>query len=317
MSRQHSIFRLICKAAVTAGAIYAVNEFVDRYATGKKLLTYHAGNIFTWRGIKVYYNCIGSGSPVILIHNLHPAASSYEWIQIQEKLAETHTVYTIDLPGLGRSDKHQQPYTNFYYVEFLREFMKEMSISNAALVASNDSASIAVMTSIYDASLFNRLILISPPAVEAFASSPTAVSKFKKSVLELPLIGTMIYNILYARTQIDFAFTEQYLYNPFHENTELVDTCYESAHLGHGKGRYFAASLIGGYLNINIEHALSRLSIPTLILEGSNTEHSDQIISEWTDRNDSISSVKIPHTKALPHLEEPDLVIEKINEFIG
>ncbi len=317
MSRNHSLLKLLFRTAAVLGAVYAVNEYIDRTATEKKLLTYHSAKMFTWREDKVYNTRQGSSSPMIKLHNLHPASSSYEWHQIVDQLAKQHTVYTLDLPGMGRSDKCNQPYTNFYYVECLKEFITEMKLEDVSIVASNLTSAVALMAAVYEPSLFSRLVMISPPSKDELAVTPDTVSKCKKALLELPLIGTLCYNILCSRQRIDLAFTEKYLYNPFHENVELVDTCYEAAHLGHGQGRYFAAALIGGYLNINIDHALSHLSIPTLVLEGGNIELASVVTQDWTSANAVVTAETIPHTKELPHLEEPALIAEKINAFLS
>ncbi len=317
MSREHSFLKLIWRAALTAGAIYAVNDYIERHATDKKLLTYHSGNIYTWRDVKIYYTKQGEGSPLLLLHDLHSSASAYEWNRMVDLLAENHTVFTVDLPGMGRSDKRKQPYTNFYYVEFIKEFIKDMDLTEVTVVASNLSAAAALMTTVYDPTLIKQLILINPPSAGKMAVTPDSISKCKKAMLELPLIGTLIYNMLNAKTQIDLAFTETYLYNPFHENSELVDTCYEAAHLGHGQGRYFQAALLGNYLNIDISHALKKLSVPTLIIGGENMENSDQICKEWKNNNDLIKAVSIKHTRMLPHLEEPEEVNEQIKLFLS
>lgn len=312
----HRFLRFVCKLGLTAGAIYAANSLIEKYATKNNLLQSTSSEFFNWRGVRIYYHKEGSGSPLLLLHDLHPAASAYEFHKIKSQLAQTHTVYTLDLPGFGRSAKEKQPYTNFYYVEVLREFIKTMALGKVQVVASNLSCPIALMAQIYDPNLFSKMILINPPSIEDMEVSPTPISRLKKKVLELPLIGTLIYNIIYSRQQIDLSFTEEYFYNPFHENTELVDTYYEAAHLGHGGGRFVAASLIGGFINMSLTYALKQLTIPAKILEGSETENADWVIKGWTGLNNQISSVSIKHTQQLPHLEEPELVVEEINQFL-
>ena len=49
----------------------------------------------------------GSGKPLLLIHDLDPSSSAYEWNQLEQQLAKDFTVYSIDLPGCGRSDKSE------------------------------------------------------------------------------------------------------------------------------------------------------------------------------------------------------------------
>ena len=96
---------------------------------------------------------------------------------------------------------------------------------------------------------------------------PDRQSKASKFLLELPLIGTLVYNILNSRPNIDLAFTEKYLHNPFHVDTELEDLYYESSHLENGAGKYLLASITGKYIYCNISHALKTIDNSIYILE--------------------------------------------------
>ena len=115
---------------------------------------------------------------------------------------------------------------------------------------------------------------------------------------------------------IDYAFSERYFYNPFHDNEELVDLYFESAQLGYGNGHYLHGSMIGKYLNINVDYAVTNLRTPVKIIEGGAIGDADQVIHEWTSLNSSIEAVVIPHTKQLPQLEEPGKVLDEIRSFI-
>ena len=57
----------------------------------------------------------GHGSPLLLVHDIMPGASGYEWNAVENQLATEHTVYTIDLLGCGRSEKAEITYTNFVF----------------------------------------------------------------------------------------------------------------------------------------------------------------------------------------------------------
>ena len=311
-----SWLKKVCHAAIVAGGIYAANNLLDSRATEKHLLSSKPENIFHWRGLKMYYEKTGKGSPVLLIHDLHPAASAAEWSELKGLLAENHTVYALDLPGFGRSEKSDQLYTNFFFVEAIKEFIETMSLGRVTIIASNESSCIGLMAAVYSPKLFDRMIFINPPSVTAEGRVPTTLNRLERDVLELPFLGTFIYHLLYCRERIDLSFTEKYFYNPFHETDQLVDTYYESAHLGGRKSRFTAASIISGFTRIDIEHALSTVQIPIFIIQGANMDGEDDAVSEWTSLNSEIKVTSIAHTKALPHLEEPNFVNEEIKNFL-
>lgn len=316
MKKEHPFLRFLFRTALTAGALYAVNDMIDSHATEKHLLTSTDSNYFEWRGMHIYFNHYGEGEPVIFLHDLHATASSAEFHRIEEAVADGHTVYLVDLPGMGRSEKKDEPYTCFYYVEFLKSFIREMQLKDVCLIASNTACPVAVMASVYLKDEISRIVLICPPDLAAVKGHFNPFARIEKKVLSLPIVGNAIYNILNCRERIDLAFTEQYLYNPFNENQRMVDVYYEASHLGNGMARYFEACKISGYLNGDISHPLSKMEVPCLIIEGDEIEHTEAIVDDWKAHNSGIESVMIEHTKLLPHFEKPEEVAESIREFI-
>ncbi len=316
MKKNH-LLRAICRIGITIGSLYAIDDILNKYATRNHILKSSPNDYFKWHDIKMYYHKEGKGSPVILLHDLHPASSAIEFSAIEAKLAMNHTVYSIDLPGFGRSSKGNQPYTNFYFVEILREFIETMHLGTVQLVASNQASAIAVMASVYKPELFSRMILINPPLLEDAARMPDLCSRIKKRLFDLPLIGELLYHIVYSRSRIDLSFTEKYFYNPFHETSDLVDAFFESAHLDHDQGKYLAANRIGKFINIPLDHALPKITVPVELIVGAEAEHADTIIDEWTGLNQNFDFEKIEQTKLLPHLEEPEKTAEKILNFLA
>ena len=317
MSKDKLSTRLIRRTLLLLGGMYLFNKFVTVNSARKKKLTCSSSDFYNWKDLKVYYKVRGSGSPLLLLHDIHPAASAYEWSLVEDLLARKHTVYVLDFPGCGRSDKPQDLYTNFFFVELIRDFIRDHKIEKADIVASNLSSAVALMTGKYAPDCVGDLILINPPSVRETAQVPDIISKAKKAVFELPFFGDFVYNLLSARSEIDYAFTEHYFYNPFHDNEDLVDTYYESAHLGKGNGRFLAASLVGNYVNINLEHAIKSYDGKVSIIEGSDVKNGGSNVHEWITLNPSIKRDFIPHTKELPHLEEPDKTVAMIESMLS
>lgn len=318
MSSKNSskLFRILCRAGLTIGAIYAFNKIHYFYAVKNRLLTARPENFFVWRGLRVYYTEKGSGSPVLLIHAAHPAASAYEWNEIEDRLAKNHKVYTLDLPGCGRSDKPVLQYTSALYAAVIKDFVTTMSLTNAAAVASNLSAPITILANACEPGLFSSITLISPPSVSALSKLPSSWSRLKLKIMSLPVLGSFIYNLTYTRQQIDLQFSERYFYNPFHDTEELVNHYFESAHLSYGNGYALSASIAGNLLNIDIRYAARNTDIPVLILEGEAIPKRNYIIDEWEALNSRFEVITIEHTRELPHLEEPEKVVRHIANFL-
>ncbi|WP_207957030.1 alpha/beta fold hydrolase [Rubrobacter tropicus] len=54
---------------------------------------------------EVAYGVFGEGSPVVLVHGT--PSRSHIWRGVVSRLAERHAVYVYDLPGFGKSERHE------------------------------------------------------------------------------------------------------------------------------------------------------------------------------------------------------------------
>ncbi len=106
--------------------IHIANKIIAASASLKEMLDSNRRNYYKWRFGEIFYTKKGSGSPVLLIHDMLPGACGYEWNRIEEELAMEHTVYTIDLLGCGRSEKPGVTYTNFVYVQVICDFIRNV-----------------------------------------------------------------------------------------------------------------------------------------------------------------------------------------------
>jgi hypothetical protein len=73
-------------------------------------------------GIRMHYVKGGSGTPVVLIHGW--PQTWYGWWPIMPALAERHTVYAIDLPGLGDSTGTPKSYDKATLARYVHALTK-------------------------------------------------------------------------------------------------------------------------------------------------------------------------------------------------
>ena len=79
--------------ALAAGTIHFVNRFINMTADIKNILKAENGNFYDWKNGQIYYTKRGSGSPLLLIHDLNPVSSSYEWCNSKTG-KETYCLHT-------------------------------------------------------------------------------------------------------------------------------------------------------------------------------------------------------------------------------
>lgn len=313
---KHKLLTTSILFALATGIIYVINRLVFATAVLKNLLKSSADNYYNWRFGKVYYKKKGHGSPVLLIHDLTVYSSAYEWNKIVNELAEANTVYAIDLLGCGRSEKPRITYTNYLYVQLIADFIKNVIGEKADVIASGYSGSFTILASYTNPEFISKIILINPPSLASLNKVPSKRSKLYKFILEFPIFGTLIYNIKTCQSNIQLLFTEKYLYNPFSVTPEMVDTYYEAAHKSLSNSKFLLSSLVAGYTNNNITHALKEInqSVTILYCEGEND--SEKIAESYTTCNPAIESCMLKHAKHLPQLETPGKFLEILNIYL-
>ena len=86
-------------------------------------------------GVRVHYVQAGTGNPLVLLHGL--GASWITWSLNIEPQARHFTVYALDLPGHGDSDKPEIDYSIPSGVRFIQAFLNVLKLDRVALVGNS------------------------------------------------------------------------------------------------------------------------------------------------------------------------------------
>ncbi|HEX7940160.1 MAG TPA: alpha/beta fold hydrolase [Gemmatimonadaceae bacterium] len=218
-----------------------------------------------WRGHRVAFTRHGQGSPVLLVHGMYPGASSLEWRLTIPALAERHTVFALDLLGVGCSDRPAARYSPGLYQALLADVVARVVRHACTVVASGLSAAQLIALAARDPGRIASVALIAPTGV-AHLREPAAVgSAATRRLLGAPLVGNAVYNRLTSparmRAQLQAMYFDDRLVTP-----ELVECHVRSAQQPGGKPAIRA--LLDGRLNVDVRAAVRRLRLPTLLLWG-------------------------------------------------
>lgn len=312
---KHKLLTISILITLSTIAIHIVNKIISASSQIKNLLRADNGFYYDWRFGQIYYTKQGSGAPLLLIHDLTPCSSAQEWTRIINTLSSHYTIYTLDLLGCGRSDKPKITYTNFLYVQLITDFVKNIIGQKTNVIASGLSGSFTIMACSNDKEVFNKIMLVNPEDLAVLNQAPTKKSKFAKYLLEFPIIGTLVYNMITAKPNVELLFTEQYLYNPFRTDHTLIDTYYEAAHTQNGSGKYLLSSIIGKYIYCNIAHGLKGIDNSIFIVCGKAKAGIEETIALYTALNRAVEYEVIPNAKQLPQLEAPEQLLEMVRIF--
>lgn len=305
---------LVAGAAV--GSIYAINRTISFLANSKATLANANGLRYEWRFGNIFYTKQGEGKPILLIHDLTCGSSDLEWKSIVSTYAKKHTVYTIDLLGCGRSDKPSLTYTNYMYVQLITDFIKNIIGHRTDVLATGASAAMVLMACYNDDTLFDKIMLINPAHFET-GSSNKKETKLAKFIFEMPILGTLIYNISNTRQSYRELFRDKYFYNPYAVRASLIKHYYDAAHFGTTTPKYLYASINANYTGINTSRALKDINNSIYILAGEYEENMKETVADYHELNSSIEIATIKNTKHLPQLENPAEVLNAMSIFFN
>lgn len=315
MKTRNKLLTLLILSAGAGATIALINKAVKLSATSRNILQESESHCFKWRLGNIHYTKSGNGKPLLLVHDLLPASSGYEWKYLINKLTDNFTVYTIDLLGFGRSEKPNLTYTNYLYVQLLSDFIKSEIGHRTDLIASGSSTSLGIMACCNSPELFDRLLFINPETLLSCSQVPGKNAKLYKLFLDLPIIGTLIYNIACSKQFIIKEFMTTLYYNPYCVKSRMIDACHEAAHLGNSPKSVYA-SIKCNYIKCNIVNALKKIN-NSIYLMGSNDEGMIECMAEYKNYNPAIETVSIPNVKLLPHMEKPTEVYDIIQTFLS
>lgn len=108
------------------------------------------------KGKKLYWERSGDGKPLIMIHG--NGGNHRGFRRSIKLLKETFTVYTLDLPGHGKSDKIAEYHYNDL-ASYVYEFIKMLEIKNPAYYGFSDGGIIGLILACKNPSLFSKLIV--------------------------------------------------------------------------------------------------------------------------------------------------------------
>jgi pimeloyl-ACP methyl ester carboxylesterase len=310
MKKKKSLFKTSVAAITT---LHFINKYIDSSVTSSANRK-SGGKFYHWKNGDIYYMEINSHDtdkePLLLVHDLTVFSSGYEWNQIIKGLSKDYRVFTLDLIGCGKSDKPEITYTNYFYVQMIHDFSKEVIGEPVKVIATGLSSSFILMANSIHKDLFTDITIISPKSLSSMKKTPDDRSKILIKLFNLPVIGKTAYYIAVNKQNTEYELTEKYLYNPFHLNAAVSKAYYDAAHMGHGNGKMLLASLQGNYLNIDITNALKNAENKITLIFGEHSENSEEIQHSYEKIKPDITVKTVADAKLLPQLEAPEALLE-------
>lgn len=263
---------------------------------------------------KIRYNVYGEKNTksIVLVHSVQLGIDSSEWDKNIEELSETYKVYTFDLLGFGESSKPNITYSSYLYTKLISDFVNDVVKTDCTVVASGKSCDFAVMASKFNDKI-TKLVLTNPIGIIR-QDTYNLNSKVTKTVLQSPLYGTFIYNVLSTPTFLKFYLKRYYSDDITDEIATNVSDKYSKLS---GHKNLAIASNMTNLLNVNINNHIRNIDIPMLIVWGENNAFNVfDTINEMVKDNSNVTVVNIKDSKLLPQQQNAVEFNRVCKEFI-
>ncbi len=252
----------------------------------------------------------GGGPPLVLLHSINAAASSYEMRPLFECYRGVRTVFALDLPGFGFSSREQREYTPDLYATAISAFLDNEVKAPADVVALSLTSEFAARAALARPDLFRSLALISPTGFSAGVDARPNHTAYR--AFSFPLWSQAFYDFIVSRPSIRY-FLNKSFEGPVDEG--LVRYAYETSHRPGARFAplYFIAGLL--FTPNVLRTVYERVGSPVLVLYDIDAYVSFERLPELTRTRPNWRAERIPGTRGLPHFDKSDETAAALESF--
>jgi len=267
--------------------------------------------------VRIHYVKTGSGNPVLLLHGF--PETSYTWRYVIPELAKNHTVITIDLPGIGKSEASKTGYNQKAIAALLHSFVTALGYNQTAIVAHDLGVGIAYdYASAYSESVTRVAFLDVPVATEQMEKLPLLSSKNPvfwwfafHNIQDLPE------NLVKGKEDI---YLNWFFQHGSHNkeafsknNIEVYAKSYAKQGTFHAAMEYYRAFLQN--IELNKENTKTKLTMPILAIGGDKSFGMNTLYSFQSLATD-VSGGSIENCGHFIQEEQPQKLLEQLIPFL-
>ena len=259
--------------------------------------------------------------PLLLVHSVNAAASAYEVKPLYEYYRDRRTVYALELPGFGCSERSDREYTPrlmtdaiHVMVAEIRRRHRDATIDALALSLSSEFLARAALET---SDAFRTLALVSPTGFDGTAaylgpSGSTRGNPLIYRLVTLPLWRRSLFNLLVCGPSIRFFLRKTWGSRHIDEGLAHYDQL-----TAHQDGAWYAPYwFVAGFLfSRDITRVYQSLRMPVFMAHGVRGDFADYRLKSTVEAK-SNWTVQVFQTGALPHFEVLDAFTRHYDEFL-
>ena len=251
-------------------------------------------------------------SPVLLIHSVNAAASSYEMGPLFQCLESDRQVVAMDLPGFGHSDRPDVAYTPELMAGAIASVLGTFD-RPVHVVALSLGSELAARAALLRPDRVRSLTFISPTGMGRKSRVDDAEESVFDSIVTAPVLGQAIFDLLITEPSLRY-----FLDKSFAGEVDPGLAVFSGLTSRQPGARHAPLASIRGRLFT--ADALSRvyepLLVPSLVVydEDPYTDFAD-LPGFTAGGNGMRHAERIPGTLGLPHFDRPEQTLDALQRF--
>ncbi len=251
-------------------------------------------------------------TPVLLVHSVNAAASSYEMGPLFQRLERDRQVAAMDLPGFGHSDRPDVAYTPELMSGAIASVLGEYD-RPVHVVALSLGSELAARAALARPDRVRSLTFISPTGMGRKSRVDDAEESALDSILTAPVLGQAIFDLLITEPSIRY-----FLGKSFNGEVDPGLAVFSGLSSRQPGARHAPLAFIRGRLFTGdaMSHLYEPLLAPSLVVfdEDPYTDFAD--LPAFTAGGDGTRHAeRIPGTRGLPHFDKPEQTLDALSRF--
>ncbi len=267
-----------------------------------------------WR-LAYYADRSQPGRPLVLIHSINAASSSFEMRPLFQHYRSSRPVYSLDLPGFGHSERRATGYSPEVYGQAIAEFLDKVVQQPADLIALSLSAEFAARAARIVPDRLTSLVLISPTGFSPQSLPSPGVSKTVLRVLNLPVLSQALYDLVASRRSIRYFLGRSFMGAV---PAEMVEYAHATSH--QPGARYAPLTFLSTRLftpDVSARLYARLTELPVLVIADQDPYIGFERLPAFVAEHPNWRTLALAPHKGLPHWEKLDATAEALDRFWG
>lgn len=253
---------------------------------------------------RVCYIEKGHGTPVILLHGL--GANVGRWTDTVNALAADYRVLAYDLPGFGKSEKGEHPYSIAFFLQVLEELIATLKLEDPILVGHSLGGAVVLEYLLKHPQKVPRAVVVTPAGVR---HSHSIIGR---------MLGSLLIKAPFSQRVVPRAIGRCAV-----QRTEpILDMVFQSTHADEDPQWPQVMRAIrratGHLMAYSVKHRLKEITSPLLVVWGEDDTLQLPHLAMVMHRHIPLARIAIlPECGHYPMLEKPDEFNRIVKDFLA